>query len=184
MRVVKSFQDVNIVVKQLQDQIDLLLTKNIDLGKRRIVNAAAAVNDNDYVIKSQLPTIPAFPKAKTQHYSIVFNPPASEGTTIVPAFIVDPSRAGYPIACKVSAEGVGTTDFTGNFQINGTNLLENDIKLPAGSSGPVSSSEFKQPLVKLVEDMKVTCTITALGGCSLLTMQIYVRVIQTDETQR
>jgi hypothetical protein len=181
MRVVKNFNDVNVVVKQLQDQLSQLTTKNIDMGKRRVVNASASVDQNDYVIKSELPVIPPTAKPKTQHYSIVFNPPATAGTSIVPPFIVDPSRAGYPLSCRVAVTNEGATDFKGNFTVNGHQLLTSDIIVPAGTFGPVTSSLFNQPIPKFSSDDLILCTITDPGGTSLITMQIYVRVIQTEE---
>ena len=54
MRIVKSFEDVQIVLRDLLDWKSLLSTKDWDFKKLRIKNASPAVDPNDYVTLSQL----------------------------------------------------------------------------------------------------------------------------------
>ena len=54
MRIVKSFEDVQIVLRDLLDWKSLLSTKDWDFRKLRIKNASPAVDPNDYVTLSQL----------------------------------------------------------------------------------------------------------------------------------
>jgi hypothetical protein len=54
VRIVKSFEDVQIVLRDLLDWKSLLSTKDWDFKKLRIKNASPAVDPNDYVTLSQL----------------------------------------------------------------------------------------------------------------------------------
>ena len=55
MRIVKSFEDVQVVLREILDWKSLLSTKDWDFKKLRIKNASPAVDPNDYVILDQLP---------------------------------------------------------------------------------------------------------------------------------
>jgi hypothetical protein len=54
VRIVKSFEDVQIVLRELLDWKSFLSTKDWDFKKLRIKNASPAVDPNDYVTLSQL----------------------------------------------------------------------------------------------------------------------------------
>ncbi len=54
MMQVKSFDDVNLVLKEINDKLDDLRTRDIDLKKRRCRNASPSLSDNDYVIRREL----------------------------------------------------------------------------------------------------------------------------------
>jgi len=55
VRIVKSFEDVQVVLREILDWKSLLSTKDWDFKKLRIKNASPAVDPNDYVILDQLP---------------------------------------------------------------------------------------------------------------------------------
>ncbi len=182
VRAIKSLEDVQISLRELFSFKELLETKDQDLQKRRIRNASPAILPNDYVILSQLPTVPTIPPEKKQHYTIVFNPPSTVGTTISPPFIINRDRAGKPIQCQIAVGVLGTGDFVCNFQRNGANLFTQDITIPAGQSGPVYSSLFVTTFPKFGLGDLITPTITSVGGVSLITMQILVERIVQDVT--
>ena len=52
--ILPTFEDVTAEIKRLWDQLDLLRTKNLDLSRRRVINASPSINDNDYVIRAEL----------------------------------------------------------------------------------------------------------------------------------
>ena len=52
--ILQTFDDVTAEIKRLWDQLDLLRTKNIDLSRRRVINASRSVNLNDYIIREEL----------------------------------------------------------------------------------------------------------------------------------
>ena len=54
MRLVTSLQDVNAILADIYNQLDALQSKDINLHKRRIRNAAASESDYDYVIRKEL----------------------------------------------------------------------------------------------------------------------------------
>jgi hypothetical protein len=54
VRIVKSFEDVQLVLRELLDWKSLLSTKDWDFKKLRIKNASPAVDDDDYTTLSQL----------------------------------------------------------------------------------------------------------------------------------
>lgn len=54
MRDVKTIEDANQIIRELQDQLRTLTANVIDFKGRRIANAANAVNVQDYVTKADL----------------------------------------------------------------------------------------------------------------------------------
>jgi hypothetical protein len=180
MRYVKKLEDAQKLFDELYTWKEKLETKDWNFQKLRIKNASPAKDPNDYVILSQLPVIPTIPPQPKQHYTIVFNPPSTIGTTISPPFIINRDRAGKPVQCQIAVGSLGTTDFICNFQRNGANLFNQDITLPAGQSGPVYSSIFVTTFPKFGLGDLITPTIVQTGGVLLITMQILVERILSD----
>lgn len=54
MKTVHSFDDVNVILKDIHDQLDALRTRDIDLKNRRVRNAAPSLEEHDYVIRKEL----------------------------------------------------------------------------------------------------------------------------------
>ena len=54
MRLVKSFDDVNSILKDLNDKLDLLRTRDIDMKGRRVVNMSPSQNADDAVTRKEL----------------------------------------------------------------------------------------------------------------------------------
>lgn len=54
MRQARNIDEVNQILKQIQDKLDLLTAKDIDLKGRRVVNAADSVNFNDYTTQQEV----------------------------------------------------------------------------------------------------------------------------------
>jgi len=59
MRSVNSLEDARVVIQQLQDRLDKLESHSINFHGRRITNASASKDDNDYVIRKEIKDIVA-----------------------------------------------------------------------------------------------------------------------------
>jgi len=59
------------LTKTQQDSLTSGLTKTLDFHKKRITNAAAAVGDNDYVIKRQLNALEVITATETEFVALV-----------------------------------------------------------------------------------------------------------------
>ena len=179
MRQVTSFQQVQIVLNQLLNFQSSLQSQNWNLNGLRITNAGAAQNSNDYVILSQLPTIPASGGTTQTTVTIVFSStgPVSVGASTAP-YIVGRGRAGatpYEVTMVATVPPSGAP-LTANLQLNGTNLLANDISLPAAQTTPVASSNFVNPCPILPYLGTLVPTITAANGASLVTISLVIQL--------
>src|SRR6266478_6122153 len=97
MRAVKSLDDAQIVINELLNWKSKIETKDWDFHQLKITNAGPAVNNNDYVIKSQLPAVNESSGQSAQDYTIVF----SNSTTVADGdvfaeYIFGKDRVGYP----------------------------------------------------------------------------------------
>ena len=54
MRQILNFRDVEIELTQLRNELDKSRSRNLNMGQRRIVNAAPSVDEYDYVIRKEL----------------------------------------------------------------------------------------------------------------------------------
>lgn len=178
MRQVKDFKDVNIVLKELIDWKDKISTKDNDFHGLRIRNAGLAIDPNDYVCLSQLPTIPDQTiQGDDQHYSMVwqFDGVVTTGQAIT-SFTAGRNRDGTIYEAILSCEGAPSGgDLTVNFQILGVNLLSADLKVPSGGNGPVTSMSVNQPIPKIGYLTKVTPKIINGAGASLVYMALVIK---------
>jgi len=58
------------LTKTQQDSLTSGLTKTLDFHKKRITNASAAINDNDYVIKRQLNALEVITATETEFVAL------------------------------------------------------------------------------------------------------------------
>jgi len=62
--ILKTSEDLTNEIKRIWDQLNLLRTKNLDLSRRRVINASPSINNNDYIIREELEeAIKGIPKA-------------------------------------------------------------------------------------------------------------------------
>jgi len=179
VRAVSSFQDVQIVLNKLLNFQNQLTTQNLDYHQLRITNAAPAVNNNDYVILSQLPTIPSTPANTQTQVVIVFSStgPVTVGQSSAP-YTIGRGRAGgtpYEVHLAATVPPSGGP-LTANLQLNGKNLLSADISLPAGQTTAVVSSKFVIPVPTLPYLGLIVPTITLANGASLVTISLVVQL--------
>lgn len=182
MRKVSTIQDVQIVLKELGQWKDRLSSKNQDFKGLKIQNAGDATEPGDYVTLRQLQTATSTNSQADQNYSIPFS---SIGTVVVgqvaAPYIVGKDRVGTPTLISVAVP-TKTQAPTGqalivNLALNGTNLLVNNLQLPAGAEGPVSSSQFIAPMPILKVGDKLVPVIIQAGAAQFVTIQLYVKRI-------
>jgi hypothetical protein len=184
MRKVNNLADAEIILKELSQWKDRLNSKNQDFKGLKIQNAGAATEPNDYVILSQVQQLVTPSITQDQHFSIPFSTsgPVSIGQLSAP-FIVGTDRVGNPSSISVAVPAVAQAPTSGpltiNLAMNGTNLLVDNLVLPVGMEGPVSSSAFVSPLPKLAAGNKLVPVIITAGGASFITIQLYVTRILT-----
>lgn len=186
MRVVKSLDDVNVILKELGQWKDRLSSKNQDFKGLKIQNAGDATEPQDYVTLSQLTSVSQSISQNPQHYSIPFSVSGAATTGMLSApFIVGKDRVGRPtlvsVAVPTVAQAPSGSDLLVNLQINGINLLANNLDLPIGNAGPISSSAFVSPLPILSVGSKITPVIVSSDGIvSFVTIQLYIERIMPN----
>ncbi|KKM70652.1 hypothetical protein LCGC14_1438550 [marine sediment metagenome] len=85
--ILQTFDDVTAEIKRLWDQLDLLRTKNIDLSRRRVINASRSVNLNDYIIREELiEVIDSIPEAIIRTTTTIIEQVPEEPPTVVLEF--------------------------------------------------------------------------------------------------
>lgn len=52
--ILKTPEDFTNEIKRVWDQLNLLRTKNLDLSRRRVINASPSINSHDYIIREEL----------------------------------------------------------------------------------------------------------------------------------
>lgn len=137
MRQVKTIEDVNIALREIWNTLDNYRTNNLDMKKRRTVNASPSVDKYDYVVRKELEDLIGKDVAKggVKLYTIVFSDSGTlvAGDKASPPFIVQ--RPGIPILVVVSAvTPPDTTDAEFNLKYNDVNILNAVIALPGGSA--------------------------------------------------
>lgn len=179
MREVKNIEDARIVIKEIAQWKDRISSKSQDLKGLKIQNAGDATEPGDYVTLRQLPSLVQAPTVAPQHYSIPFSAPGLIVTgQMSPPYIVGQDRVGIPTSISVAVPSAAQAP-TGvplivNLNINGINMLVNNLTLPVGQEGPVSSSAFVNPLPKLAIGNKIVPVIIQGGGAQFVTIQLYI----------
>jgi acetate kinase len=54
MRVARTLDDVNVILREISNQLEKLRTGNIDMTGRRVINAGSSVKESDYVTRKEL----------------------------------------------------------------------------------------------------------------------------------
>lgn len=187
MRSIKSIQDADIVVKPILDFKSRLENKHWDRHGLQIKNNADATDPGDYVTLRQLPVIPTIPPQQDQHYSIVFTTSSTvtDGMAI-PCFTIGQERTGIPIRVKATCETAPISDAFINVALNPdptgdpskyANILQTNLKMPAGSFEVSVSSEFVIPLPRFGVNYKVKPIIVTAAGMGLVTITVIVQKI-------
>lgn len=180
MFVIKSLADVQQALNQLFSWKDKLSTSDWDFHGLSITNAGPGVNPNDYATLSQipLPTQPA--AAPKKFYTIVWESVGAivPGSSVCPTFYAGTGRTGLPTQVWLGATIPPTTGpLSINININGVQLMPNNLVLNPGDPIPAKSSTFNVPMQKLGLLMPALPLIVSGGGASLVSIGL---VIQLD----
>lgn len=180
MRIVKDLPDVQRALNELFAWKDKLITRPWDFHQLRITNASPGVDPNDYAIMSQLPKIPAAVPQRVPPYTIVFNPTGIITIGRGAPFIAGRGRSGIPIQVWLAAQNKPTSGpLSINIEINGQQLLDNDLTMNVGDTSPVISSTFVSSSQKVPYLGTVTPLISAVGGAALVSIGV---VMQLDDS--
>lgn len=136
----KTLEDAINKILTLENRLDSLSSKDIDMRKRRVVNASPSNSDYDYVVRKELEqrvqqvSSGSTVVSTSGKYTVVFalDGRAYTGTQVSPPFIIN--RPGTPtlvrIAC-VTPPSEGTAEFMIVKNLT-TDILTAGILLPAG----------------------------------------------------
>ena len=185
MRTVKTFSDVNIALRELYDFKDQFTAKVVDFKGRRIANIGNATQPTDAANLSQIPVIAPVitPTAAAQIFTINF----SKDSALVdlntsPAFVIGSGKQGIPIEVWVVV-GVAPSGgaFTCNPTFNGLTILKNPISIPSGSTDPVFSSTFVDPVPVFSLAGAVLPGIITANNAALFSMGIVVKTVAVNK---
>jgi|SRR5580693_4159212 hypothetical protein len=168
MRVAKTIDDVNIILKQILNRNSSLDTKNRDNKGLKVTNAGDATDPGDYVTLRQLKQVTQQIPTGPDYFSIPFS---SDGVVavgdLVPPYNPGTGRTGKPYEVILSATVPAVSqDLKMNIQINGTNILKNDIDLPIGQTNAVASSDFINNLPMVGRLSTIVPIVTQADGTS------------------
>lgn len=177
MRIVKSFDDVNIVIKPIQDFISLFSTKDFDRRKLRLKNNGDAVDPQDYVTLHQLESSTQAVATPDQFFTVVFsNQGVPNVGSAFPNWVTGINRDGIPIEIWGMTQGGAVAgSFVFNVLLNGVALLTSSISIGAGIVTPVHSSSFINPIPKLGKYSTMVPTIVSANGASNISIGVVVK---------
>lgn len=176
MRIVKDIPDIQRALNELFGWKDKLTTKPWDFHQLRITNAAPALDPNDYVILSQIPTPVAQTPGRVPPYTIVFTPPGVITVGTGAPFVAGRGRSGIPIQVWLAAQNKPTSGpLSINININGTQLLSTDLTMNPGDDSPVISSTFASS-IKLPYLGTMVPLISSVGGAALVSIGVVIRL--------
>lgn len=187
MRAINSLKDVEIVLKDLQNTVDLWRSQDIDMQKRRVVNAHPSKNLYDYVVRKELQeaivqqSIIAEARANTD-YIIVFSNSSGlyTGLNVSPAYIVkNPSVPLMVSAIALnSSRTVGTIiqpTVNGVHILDGTGYLEIPVDASGASSGVLNFSNISDVTCEIDDLVNIDCT--SAGTATKVTIEIWMRIL-------
>ena len=181
---VSNFTDLNLVLREMRTELDNLRTRNIDLSRRRVVNAAPSVNEYDYVVRKELEQFgvtrvsESNPTSVSRLYAVVFS---NSGTIRTAEY----ASAPYIVKRRSSVVGVYVTCIEppttspASFQVwvDGSDyLLEESIQIPV-SANPFQVYGTTNLAISSLEDEQTLTLQVLTGGCKSATLEILLREI-------
>lgn len=185
MRAINSLSDAEIVLRDLHNQLDLLRSENIDMNKRRVVNATPSRDLYDYVVRKELEDVAKSIKESPElvkspsFYTVVF---ANSGTiTRGSPYATSPYIIKFPgkpiqisIACLVPPVLEGLTvvvKWMGLNIIDGPGYLE----YPAGTpGGTVINYTAIKDGTYFDKDTWIVLEVLTTGSAGKVTVQVVV----------
>lgn len=174
MRSIKTFQDVEVVLRQQEDRLNRLVVPGVvDWKKRRIVNASPSIDLYDYVVRKELieATEPkqivqqGTSTATTRHATFVIEGTATVGTNQGQPLTIPSGWGGRPFEMVgIIEQPPQGDDLVLDFMMNGISIFlptENMI-IPAGETDVVVQTRFENVLFP--EHGVFTWTILQVGS--------------------
>lgn len=135
--ILQNLEDVTVELKRVWDELNLLRTKNLDISRRRVINASRSKNLNDYVIKEELnEVIESIPEAIVQ--TTIIERVSEEPPVVVTEFkriytkiiltedtlveFPDVLVTGYSHVYRIQQDGVGNHLLTWNSSFDSASL--------------------------------------------------------------
>jgi hypothetical protein len=175
MRIVKSFDDVNIVIKPIQDFISLFTTKDADRRRLRLKNCGDAIDPQDYVTLKQLQqNAPGTPVTDT-YFTVVFSfggVPA--GGSAAPNWVTGKQRDGIPVEIWGRCDTAPNTGpFVFNVLLNGTALLASNLSIT--DTNQHHSSSFINPVPQLGLYSRMVPTLVSVNNAANISIGVVVK---------
>lgn len=180
MKHIRSLEDAQAAIREIDDFISYWRTENIDFKRRRIKNASPSEDLYDYVVRKELDEVKEYIVSEgggltKEFYSVVFS---NDGR----AAKESPASAGYVVQRDSSPVRVtflalkveGSVDFEFNFMQNYTNqvLSSNVVVPPTYAQGTVLSyASFN--VKSFSKNDVITLNVYNNIGVSRITIQMY-----------
>ncbi len=174
-RSLNSLQDAFRAIKELDETITGLTTRNLDFHQRQIKNAHPSIDDFDYVVRKELrdligggkPAINITGGGAGNFYLRTFgygvNRDLTTGTDLLPDLIIPfPSTTLLKIfaKCKVAPTG---SDVIADINLLGSSILGGSfITIPAGSSSVITVNSFD--VASFTEGQVLTFDLDQIGA--------------------
>ena len=186
MRKIDSFKDTSDALREVWDRLDNLSSQNIDMKKRRVVNATPSRDLYDYVVRKELKesennvqqqVIQAATTGSIRKYTVVFShggfPAAEEFAS--PYFIVQKPGAVLVVKTTCLSPPIGV-DAIFNVWYNGHLILSPGLHIPADSLAGViyETTTFDPVNVQVVKDDLLCLNISQTGKVGKVTVEVWI----------
>lgn len=175
MRAVKSFSDVQIALRDLQDWQVAFPKQDLDMHGYRVINTGDAQQATDVAIQQQLPTVVNVTQTqKSLYYTIVYSNSGLVSTgDLIPDFDIGWGREGSPLEVWLDAQGKpdGTEDAHSlivninliTYKSDGSSatlqsILKNDLKITTDDYIPLLDS-MGNPILNTDMTPKMECKV-------------------------
>jgi hypothetical protein len=183
MRVAQSFDDVNAILRDVFATLDNLRTRDLDMAKRRVVNASPSQNEYDYVVRKELEqftrgtTVSATPSTATGFYTVVFS---NSGTIRTAQYASSPyimkrrSAVLGVYAVAVEPPSAGTSQFN-VWHGSSISVLNTDLAMPSTTAAfeVVGSTDLNVSTVEI--DELLTLEVVAGEGAKKVTVEVLLQ---------
>ena len=190
MRQVRNLEDAQVAIRELYSLFDKLNSKDIDMSKRRVVNASPSKEPYDYVIRKEFidlkkqvqvtKSVDTVTPGGIVNFSIIFN---SYGRVVSAPLASPPyifQRACIPLRVSLSSSAPSSSAGTFfNFLYKGLYLLNTPIELPTTATALeiFESTDLNPSIVEFSLDEVIVLSVLSSGSPSKVTLQIFVEQV-------
>ncbi len=173
MKALRTFLDVETAFKEFETKLNSLLTRDIDMQQRRVINAHPSIKPDDYVIRRELDT--AIEQVIQEEdrvagsssdydvgaFGIAINTELNVGIDVCPHHIVVHPTGGtvQKVYAQAKTPSVGA-DIKISLYVRSNLICQ--ITIPANSSAVVTSTTI--PYSTLVDGDDISCDVDQVGS--------------------